>query len=177
MWQLPDDEFLAVWQPLPRVIQLQDQHPFPREDRIAFREHDHKYFVDRALVPRSATGLLHEFSSPFNPARALASMKRGRDWETKRQEMEEQGLGISDDDILARWRRNGAVASRRGQLLHHHAECLMNGLAVEEPHSPEFKQVNQIYHALLLQGVVPHRTELCIFDVGLCVAGQIDALF
>ena len=160
MWQLPDDEFLAVWQPLPRVTQLQDLNPFPREDRIAFREHDHKYFVDRTLVPRSVTGLLHEFSSPFNPARALSSMKRGRDWETKRQEMEEQGLGISDDDILARWSRNGAVASRRGQLLHHHAECLLNGVAVEEPHSPDFKQVCQIYTALLSHGMVPHRTEL-----------------
>ena len=53
----------------------------------------------------------------------------------------------------------------------------MNGLAVDEPHSPEFTQVNQIYHALLLQGMVPHRTELCIFHCGLRVAGQIDALF
>ena len=177
MWQLSNDEFLAAWQPLPRVTQLQDLNPFPRENRIVFREHDHKYFVDRTLVPRSVTGLLHEFSSPFNPARALASMKRGRDWETKRQEMEEQGLGISDDDILGRWTRTGAVASRRGQLLHHHGECLLNGHAVEETHSPEFTQVNQIYHALLLQGMVPYRTELCIFHCGLRVAGQIDALF
>ena len=53
----------------------------------------------------------------------------------------------------------------------------MNGVAVEEPHSLEFKQINQIYHALLLQGMVPHRTELCIFHCGLRVAGQIDALF
>ena len=117
MWQLSDDNLVAAWQPLPRVTQLKDLNPFPRENRIEFREHDHKYFVDGALVPRSVTGLLHEFSSPFNPARALASMKRGRDWETKRQEMEAQGLGISDDDILARWSRNGAVQSKHGQLL------------------------------------------------------------
>ena len=126
MWQLSDDEFLAAWQPLPRVTQLQDQQPFPRESRIVFREHDHKHFVDGQLVPRSVTGLLHEYSSPFNPARALASMKRGRDWETKRQEMDAQWLGTSDAEILARWSRNGAVASRRGQLLHHNAECLLN---------------------------------------------------
>ena len=177
MWQLPDDEFLAAWQPLPRVTQLHDLNPFPRERRIVFREHDHKYFVDGALVPRSVTGLLHEYSSPFDPARALASMKRGREWEAKRAEMEQQGLGTSDDEILARWIRNGEVQSRRGQLLHHHAECLMNGVAVEEPHSPEFTRVNQIYHALLMQGMVPHRTELSIFHCGLRVAGQIDALF
>ena len=177
MWQLPDDEFLAVWQPLPRVIQLQDLNPFPREDRIAFREHDHKYFVDGQLVPRSVTGLLHECSAGFDPSRALASMKHGRNWDAKRMEMEEQGLGTSDAEILARWSRNGNVQSRRGQLLHHHAELLMNGVAVEEPHSPEFKEVNEIYNALLLHGMVPHRTELCIFHCGLRVAGQIDALF
>ena len=61
--------------------------------------------------------------------------------------------------------------------MHHNAECLLNGLAVEEPHSPEFKQICHIYHALLLHGMVPRRTELCIFHVGLRVAGQIDALF
>ena len=53
----------------------------------------------------------------------------------------------------------------------------MNGVQVAEPQSPEFKHINQIYHSLLLQGMVPHRTELCIFHVGLRVAGQIDALF
>ena len=165
MWQLPDDDFLASWEPLPRVTQLQDQHPFPRESRIAFREHDHKYFVDGTLVPRSVTGLLHEYSSPFDPARALASMKRGREWEAKRQEMEEQGLGTLDEEILSRWSRNGAVASRRGQLLHHNAECLLNGVGVEEPYSPEFEQIKQIYHALFIS------------HCGLRVAGQIDALF
>ena len=125
MWQLPDNEFLVAWQPLPRVIQLQERYPFERESRIVFREHDHAYFVDGALVPRSVTGLLHEYSGGFDPVRAVACMKRGRDWDAKRADMEEQGLGISDAEILARWSRNGAVASRRGQLLHHHAECCL----------------------------------------------------
>ena len=143
MWQLSDDEFLAAWQPLPRVTQLQDQHPFPRESRIVFREHDHKYFVDGTLVPRSVTGLLHEYSSPFDSARALECMKRGRNWDAKRAEMEQQGLGISDDEILARWNRNGNVQSKRGPVLHHHAECLMNGFAVEDPHSDPTEPASQ----------------------------------
>ena len=108
MWQLPDDEFVAGWKPLPRVTELQERHPFPRENRIEFREHDHKYFVDGQLVPRSVTGLLHEYSAGFDPSRALASMKHGRNWDAKRLEMEEQGLGTSDAEILARWSRNSA---------------------------------------------------------------------
>ena len=53
----------------------------------------------------------------------------------------------------------------------------MNGVEIPEPHSPEFKQVRAIFQALLLRGMTPHRTELCIFHCGLRVAGQIDALF
>ena len=52
----------------------------------------------------------------------------------------------------------------------------MNGVEIPEPHSPEFKQVRAIFQALLLRGMTPHRTELCIFHFGLRVAGQIDAL-
>ena len=176
MWQLGDAELVEAWQPLPRVTQLQDQHPFPREDRVVFHEHDHSYFVDGVRVPRSVTSLLHAYATPFEPARALACMKR-RDWDVKREAMEQQGLGTSDEDIMARWRRNGEVQSKRGTLLHYHAELLMNGIEVDEPHSPEFVQVRALYRALLLRGLTPHRTELCVFHCGLRVAGQIDALF
>ena len=124
MWQLPDDDFLASWKPLPRVTQLQERYPFPRENRIVFREHDHKYFVDGTLVPRSVTGLLHEYSTPFDSARALASMKRGRDWDTKRAAMEEQGLGTSDDEIVARWSRNRMSRS----VLHPHVQLGVEGV-------------------------------------------------
>ena len=177
MWHLPDDEFVRAFPTLPRVFHLKEKHPFPREDRVVFYEHDHTYVVDGALVPRSVTSLLHEYSTPFEASRALACMKRGAEWDAKREAMEKQGLGTSDEEITERWRRSGETQSKRGQLLHHHAELLLNGVEVEEPHSPEFKQVRAVYHALLLRGLTPHRTELCIFHSGLRVAGQIDALF
>ena len=176
MWQLPDDEFVRL-PTLPRIIQLQERYPFPREDRVAFYESTHTYIVDGLRVPRSVTSLLHEYATPFDPMRALACMKRGRGWDAKREAMEQQGLGTSDEEMAERWRRNGEVQSKRGQLLHHQAEMLLNGIDVDEPHSPEFNQVRAIYRSLLLRGLRPHRTELCIFHCGLKVAGQIDALF
>ena len=91
--------------------------------------------------------------------------------------MEAQGLGTSDVEIISRWRRNGEAQSKRGQLLHFHAECFLNGVDIEEPHSPEFLQLSSIYQLLLSLGLRPHRTELCIFHCGLRLAGQIDALF
>ena len=69
------------------------------------------------------------------------------------------------------------MQSKRGTLSHYHAECLLNGVEVAEPHSPELAQIRALYRALLLRGMTPHRTELCVFHCGLRVAGQIDALF
>ena len=89
MWQLGDHEFLQAWKLLPRVTHLQDHRPFPREDRVVFHDHDHSYIVDGHRVRRSVTGILHEFSTPFDPPRAVASMKRGREWDAKRESMEQ----------------------------------------------------------------------------------------
>ena len=144
---------------------------------MAFVEDGHAYFVDGVRVPRSATGLVHSFAGDFDPVRAARCMKQGRNWEEKRLEMEAKGLGTSEEEITSRWRRNGQVQSKRGQLLHFHAECLLNGVVVEEPHSPEFLQLSSIYRSLLLLGLRPYRTELCIYHCGLRLAGQIDALF
>ena len=162
MWQLPDDQFVREFPSLPRIAALKSQNPFPREDRVAFVEDGHAYFVDGIRVPRSVTGLVHSFSNNFDPARALRCMKQGRNWEEKRLEMIEQGLGTSDEDIIARWRLNGQVQSKRGQLLHFHAECLLNNVQIEKPHSPEFLQLRSIYRSLLLLGLTPLRTEVCI---------------
>ena len=144
---------------------------------MAFVEDGHADFVDGIRVPRSFTGLVNSFAGHFDPARAIRCLKQGRNCEEKRAEMEAQELGISDEEIMSRWRRNGEAQSKRGQLLHHHAECLLNNVQIEEPHSPEFLQLRSIYRSLLLLGLRPYRTELCIFRCGLRLAGQIDALF
>ena len=177
MWQLPDDHFVRQFPTLPRVLPLKSQNPFPREDRVAFVEDGHAYFVDGVRVPRSVTGLVHSFAGHFDPARAIRCLKQGRNWEERQAEMVEQGLGTTDDEIMSRWRRNGEAQSKRGQLLHFHAECLLNNVQIEEPHSPEFLQLRSIYRSLLLLGLRPYRTELCIYHCGLRLAGQIDALF
>ena len=103
------------------------------------------------------------------------AMKSGRDWEAKRTSLEEQGLGVENQDFLDRWNKNGEVARARGHLLHYQAEQMCNGLQVEEPHSPEFTQARQIYEHLLECGMRPFRAEVNLFHVGLCLAGQLSA--
>ena len=156
---------------------MKELHPFPREDRITFNEEKHEYIIDGKKAPRSVTGLLHEYSSDFDPNRALIAMKAGRDWETKKMEMESQNLSTNDDDIIQRWEFNGEIARARGTLLHFHCEQMMNGKVIEEPHSPEFEQAKHIYKHLLGQGLKPYRAEVNLFHCGLQVAGQPDGLF
>ena len=79
---------------------------------------------------------------------------------------------------MQRWTQSGKVASARGTLLHFHAECLMNGIPVEGPHSVEFKQAQQIFAHLTQElGLQPYRAEVCLYSGRMKCAGQADALF
>ena len=144
MWQLSDDQFVRSFPILPRITVLESQNQFPREDRVVFVEDGHAYFVDGIRVPRSVTGLVHVFASHVDPVRAARCMKHCRNCEEKRQDMIEQGLRTSDEEIISRWRRNGEAQSKRGQLLHHHAEFILNGLEIEDPQSPEFMRLRSM---------------------------------
>ncbi len=160
-WRLSDPEFIAAFRlPIKGCGELKNRHPLPRESRITFDEASHIYRVDGKIVPRSVTGFLHEYSSTFDPKSALAMMKSGREWEAKRAALQSQGLGTEDADFLQRWAMNGEVARARGHLLHWHAELMCNARQVAEPHSPEFKQAQDIYSVLLGRGYEPFRAEV-----------------
>ena len=105
-------------------------------------------------------------------------MKASHRWKDKRAELEAQGLGVSDAEILTHWSLSGRVASARGTLLHFHAECMMNGVPVQKPHSPEFQQAQLIFdHVTQGMGLKPFRAEVCLYSQKLRCAGQADALF
>ena len=136
-WRLSDLDFLATFAlPQRRPDKLATQNPFAQDARIHFDEPSHTYTFDGQRVGRSVTGLLHQFSSEFDAAAALEAMKRSPEWEIKKATLEEQGLGTSDHDFLERWSLNGRVQRSRGTLHHFHCECMVNGVEVEEPHSP-----------------------------------------
>ena len=103
-------------------------------------------------------------------------MKAGKNWEEKRHAfLTADGDEMDDSEIVELWEKKGKVASARGTLLHYHAEAYCNGRLIEQPWSPEFKMVLLLIEALKGAGFTPWRTEVCIFSVGLCCAGQLDA--
>jgi len=174
-WRLPDDKFLATFHlpsPSMRHDVLAQWHPMPHENLITFDEVEHVYTFRGERVPRSVTGLLHEYTHEFNPEASVAAMRP-----EKREELVACGVGSSDDEILAYWQLNGEIQRARGQLLHFHAEQVLNGREVEEPHSPELQQARRIINDFILaRGLRPFRTEVCLHHEGLRVAGQADLL-
>ena len=182
-WRLPDVKFLAAFR-LPggdeRCMELAEQNRlWPREARITFHESTHTYEINGVRAPRSVTGLVHSYAaSSFKPWEAVAAMKAGRRWEERRPDfLRSDGGEMSDADVVELWEQNGRVASARGVLFHYHCEAWCNGRVIEQPHSPEFQMFLLLTDAFREMGFVPFRTEVCLFHVGLCVAGQLDALF
>ena len=177
-WRLCDTEFLQAFHSFgtaEKFTELRRRYPLPREERIVFHEGLHKYEVDGITVPRSVTSLIHSYCpTSFDPMKALAAMKP----EKRAQFINDaDGTQMTDEEVLASWVVNGQVACARGTLLHYHAEACCNGIPVEQPHAPEFRMINLLVDVLQEMGYRPFRTELCVIHMGLCCAGQIDALF
>ena len=53
---------------------------------------------------------------------------------------------------------------------------MVNGIEVEEPHSPEFRQAQRISGKLLDMGLMPYRAELSMYNKRLDCAGQADLI-
>ena len=178
-WRLPDVAFLAAFR-LPAKTgegRLARANLFPRERRVSFDEKSHTYTIDGIVAPRSVTGLLHAYADPFDPARAIASMRSGGEWQERRAELEVVGVNVDRaEDIMEHWRFAGDVARARGTLLHFHAEQAANSRRIEEPHSPEFAQVLLLFREFADRAWTPYRAELNIFHCGLRCAGQPDLL-
>ena len=176
-WRLSDDDFVQQFRlPKKGLGALAAENPFPREDRVQFDEETHTYTIDGTMAPRSITGMLSLYENQFDPERALCAMQHGLFWESICEDFKRQGLGVTSQDFFNRWAMAGEVGRMRGHLLHFHCECLANSMLVQEPHSPEFQQSQNMFKLLLDRGMKPYRAEVNIFHVGLRCGGQPDLL-
>ena len=79
-WRVSDEDF-ALRLPNARCDVLKARHPFPREGRIHFEESSHTYTIDGSIVvPRSVTGLVHQYTNEFNMRLVLAQMWAQDSW-------------------------------------------------------------------------------------------------
>ena len=181
-WQKDDDAFLASFV-LPGAANkfdiLQTLNPFPRDGRIEFFEEGHKYVIDGATcVPRSVTGLVHQFEVPFDADGTIGKMRKGSNWNLKKKDYTKpNGEIMTDAEIKDKWDKNRDVSSRRGTLMHWQIEMFLNGAKIFGPFSTEFGYFLNFYQKFMLEkGLEAVRTEFSVFHSGLVCAGQIDLL-
>ena len=178
-WRLPDEEFLRSFHlPNARCDILRERHPFPRESRILFNELAHTYTIDgNDVMPRSVTGLIHQFTSAFDADSTIAQIMARESWAWKQRDyLRADGEVMTPTEIKQKWERNGLIQRSRGTLFHYHCEMFLNGAVVEGPPSPEFCQFLQIFENVITTTSTIYRTELSLVHFGLRVAGQIDCL-
>ena len=181
-WSLPDDQFTNHF----HVPRAEDRYEIlaqlnvlsERDARITFDEEKHVYYVDGVRMPQSCTELLAKYRKPFIAEHAIAKMRKGKNWITKRMQYKRRdGTEMSDEEIAEVWENAGKVSSARGTLMHWQIEQRLNGRRIEKPHSPEFSQFLAFARDWLWHGPRKvYRTEVNLFHTGLRVAGQVDLI-
>lgn len=144
------------------------ENPHPRDARIAFDEPTHVYRVDGAEGYTSVTTLVHDAFPPFVADEVISKMMGGRNWTSS------PWFGMTREEIKAAWSANGTDAADRGTEMHAGIEAFYNDC----PHAtdtPEWK----LFEAYLADHghLVPHRTEMRVWDEDLKIAGSIDMIY
>jgi len=160
-------------------LKLALEHSFPRDDRIAFVEDTHTYYVDGVQVRLSVTGLVESVAGEhFDPDAALISMKRR--WPNpKYADVLPDGTLAPWTDVRIKqsWADAGKLASELGTDLHSKIECFLNDVPVSFGPDPatnnrrEFGYFLAWWEGQVTLGWRPFRTEAVIFEE---VAGSVD---
>jgi hypothetical protein len=181
-WRQTDAQFLAdgrfnLHQKCLCTDHLRVLHPLERDARCVFHEVAHVYIIDGVTaVPWSVSRCSHLCMEPFCAGTVLDEYY-SEQWACAKGYVSSTGSPLSRNAIESQWRDNGLIQSRRGTLMHWHIECILNGYALCEPHSPEIAMFWTFKREFLdVLGLVPYRTELSMFHCGMRLAGQADLI-
>ena len=149
---------------------LQSQNPHPRDERIRFVEESHKYYVDGSVDGFeyiSTTSLMHSMFKPFDADEVIDKMRKSRNWANSPYH------GQSPEEIKAGWDSNRDLAAKSGTAMHENIENFYNG--IDHKITPEFEMFQKFRDDH--EGLVPYRTEWCIFDEDSKVSGSVDMVY
>lgn len=141
-------------------------------DYIHFSEADHKYYYDNETkrFPIGSTGFIHKFANEFD-----------EEYWSKRKAEER---GITQEEILAEWKKIADDACYKGTNLHKFAENKINNKYDEVDVSNKLKQMFNSYYFKSQKYLVPVKSELVIGDLNLKyngenfqIAGMIDQIY
>lgn len=154
--------------PAPTLLALANPHP--RDALIEFDEPTHVYTIAGEKGYTSVTTWIHSHFSKFDADAISSRIVAGR----RMNDPQYKYFGMTKESILASWDANGAAASAAGTKMHNDIELFYNGVDTGNT-SVEFTFFRNFLadHPHLK----PYRTEWCVFDQELKIAGSIDMVF
>ena len=141
-----------------------------RDEYIEFYEPTHVYTVKGDSNYTSVTTWNHSHFGHFNADEVINNMIKGG----KLEDPEYKYFGKTPEEIKQLWAQNGVEASGSGTKTHLHIEYFYNKMKVDDDSIEyEFFQNFAKDHPHL----EAYRTEWCVYDEDLKIAGSIDMIF
>ena len=164
------------------VTALAAENPHARDARVAFEEVEHVYTIDGdpGLAYTSVTTFLKKtYFEEFDADAVIERMMASPKWS------QSQYHGMTAAQIKDQWHANGVQSADQGTRLHAAIEAYYNGVSIDpdDPHlhdiQPEFHRMFRAFHDeyVVPRGYTPYRTEWCVFDESLRLAGSIDMVY
>lgn len=163
---------------------LRDQHPLPFDHIVAFREHDHVYFVGGLRTSGSMTAFVKSPFEEFDEERTITRILACRRWAC---DEEYPYYQWPREEIAEYWEWNRDTAALAGTLLHETIEYWYNGAREPQdfPH-PEVITEDAVAWGYFLdyqrevveaRGWTPLRTEPRVYCPRADLCGSVDMLY
>jgi hypothetical protein len=149
---------------------LSTKNAHERDKLIEFDEPTHKYTINGEEGYVSVTTFLHGHFDHFDSDKIIAGILKNK----RQSDPTYKYFGKTKEDILAEWNANCAFASTAGTNMHYDIECFYNGL---EPDNTSIEYEYFKRFAADHENLVPFRTEWCVFNEEIKLAGSIDMVF
>lgn len=148
---------------------LAQRNKHPRDDYVTFTEKGHLYTLWNGKHPTSVTTLLGKCFPSFDAKRIANFIVRGKNYMTG------EYAGMTVDQIVEHWSKNGKEASDKGSYLHKEIELYLNG-EISWSQNPDFPLFLSFWKHFTEANPnwKVYRTEWIIFDEEGHVAGSID---
>jgi hypothetical protein len=147
---------------------LEETNCHERDSRVDFNEADHIYAIDNEYGYTSVTQYLHGLFEKFDEDLIINRMVNSKRFN------QSAYAGMTVDEIKEQWETNRVTASNAGTKMHEDIEYYYN----DQPRENESKEYGFFLDFVKdFSHLKPFRTEWCVFDTKLKLAGSIDMVF
>ena len=159
-------------QPIPDYLAKLNAHE--RDPFIEFDPVPHVYTVRGEGGYTSVTTFVHSHFEHFDAEAQAKKIVNGKNMTKPTYKY----YGMTADEIVQMWAKNGEEASSAGTKLHYDIECYWNGWNVENE-SVEYGYFKRFVEDFQKNnpGVKPYRTEWMVYYEELKLSGSIDMVF